>query len=73
MEITIGKYRPDAELVEAVVRYNEIIEGHGFSAQVNVWVPNVDSLAEVRRLATEAAHNFLQRALSAHSALGHSQ
>lgn len=73
MEITVGNYSSDARLVEAVVRYQEIINDHAYSAQVNVWVPNVDSRAEIRKMAREESHKFLLRALSAHSAASQSQ
>lgn len=67
MEININNYHPGDELVEAIVRYHEIINGHGYSAQLSVWVPNLDSRSEIRRLAAEEAKKFLERALLAHS------
>ncbi|MEW6314741.1 MAG: hypothetical protein AB1513_12015 [Pseudomonadota bacterium] len=67
MEITIGNNN-DGDLIEVAVRYREVIDGHGYSAHVMVWVPNRDSRSEVCRYAAEEARKFLQRALAAHSA-----
>jgi hypothetical protein len=68
MEITINNYNPNQDLVEAVVHYRETVDGHGFAAQVNVWVKASDSRKEIRALAAEAAQKFLQRAISAQTA-----
>lgn len=69
MEITlIGIGASDNDLLEVTVLYRETIDDHGYSARVNVWVPNVDSRAQIQRAAIEEAQKFLQRALSAHSA-----
>lgn len=67
MEITVGNSTTD-DLIEVTVHYNEMIDDYRYSAKVNVWVKNTDSRAKVRELASEAAHKFLQRALSAHRA-----
>lgn len=67
MNITIGNSNPDDELISVRVSYYEIINDRGHSADVVVWVRNVDSRDELRSLAKAEAVKFLQLALSAHS------
>ncbi len=67
MQITINNYNQDDKMVQATVSYYELIDGHGYSAQISVWVPNVDSRSEIRKLANEEAKKFLERAILAHS------
>lgn len=68
MKVTINHYQPEEDLVEVTVDYHQVINDRGHSARLYVWVPNVDSREELRRLASEEARKFLQLMLSAHSA-----
>lgn len=49
------------------VQYFEDVDGFGFSGEITVFVPAVDSLSELHASAREQAKLFLERALLAHS------
>jgi len=66
MKITVGA-QPVYGMAECYVSYFEEINGLGYSANLTVWVPWVDSYIEHQKLAREAARLFLERALLAHS------
>ena len=70
MDIKIGDEPVDGK-VHISIRYDEMIDDLGYSAQVDVWVPASDSISEIHERAYEEAKKFLQRALSAHSSLDH--
>ncbi len=53
--------------LEMQVGYYEEVDALGYSADVIVWVPYSDSRSELEARAKVAAHEFLKRAVSAHS------
>jgi len=65
MEITIGPSHPEG-MVPVTVDYYEQIDDLGYSARVEVFVPDSDSRSEIRATAMVAARDFLERAIAAH-------
>lgn len=66
MEIRYDPDVSDNNKILVRVDYYEEIDGLGYSGTIEIWVPNVDSQAETKKLALQEAKAFLQRALSAH-------
>lgn len=65
MEITVGPPRPEG-MIPVTVGYYEQIDGLGYGARVEVFVPYSDSRAETEAAAKDAARKFLERAIAAH-------
>ena len=58
---------PEHQKIAMGVKFYEQIDGLGFSADLNVWVPTSDSRSELETLAKVEAQHFLKRVLSGHS------
>ena len=67
MEIEVMQ-EPIDGLLEVSVRFREVIDGFGHSAEVMVWVKESDSRQEIAARARVAAAAFLRQCLSAHDA-----
>lgn len=64
MQTLVGLVTEDGMVLSDVI-FAEKINGHDFQAHVNVWIPDLDSRAELDKLAVAEARRFLERILSA--------
>jgi hypothetical protein len=64
MQTLVGLTSEDGKVLMNV-DFEDEVDGHTHKAFLNVWVPDLDSRAELDKLAVAEARRFLERILSA--------